>query len=1174
MILLLLILVCDYPKLYHGYVLGEGSFQVHLSVQVSGVGRLNPIEVVERYSDSSIGRGTLKVRSQATEDGAWTIFHCDQSLDACAAQEQSRGCELSSSKDYLKLVYVDTRVVDILQQVLDKNLNGHFMGVFSLFYFITRNQRRMLDLNSFTTSVTGAQVREFELDIGDGRAKLLITYRKLLLESVQSIYKVLPSKVELLEQSGTSLMIVSLKQFNWLLDHSKYNIDVADVTLSAGRDFVMPMGAGCSKVLRKLKREPLPRVDLNSLRISFETCLEDTDKRLPVTSWPVHCSELSIVMDFKEQLLRRDLTLSSAVGHFKTLKTIYDFKANRKYSTAEPDLSRSGCAVTSIRSTRATAHLDKLFPDDAVYMGSMRFGPRRVLVYEHELEDGAPFWLMPSLALADTKQLVDLAGPVSVVFYLEADSEHFKPVMIKILSRGATQYSKLLKIREFNSGRSSASNPFNLATFCCRNCMQPMHVSMLLEPKRGTSFLNWRSWFIRGGLQTIKNPVDRTDIIERSLSERFDFRPTSIDIRSSKLLHKPTSRAFGLAFDFALEREGLIKDRCYFHPEIRVDVVNSAEDLKIYHQVSQVSLEDCFWLVFYLNNLHQATCEGAARKSFFTYSRASNECFILRSTDKQTSGEDVSFRLADRFYPILQITSNSQSSKNIIHEGITNPRLIKSELVNQAFQIALLGHDRELARLELSIKDLAIRAEESSDMISGVRWQSSARENLVWAPQNVDSTSGQSNQVLGRLTSSLCRTSCLKDVNCRSYSFCEGSSAREAECLLSRVDIEENDILGQIEAITSKDGILSRGKRRLKLSNGTEAFVEFRAFCFTYQKRYLEHFNKVSIGHSEIKLDHVDKIPVRNSEECASLCYSHNLQKLTKGSSSDHNQEWSAFIKWRRQKAQSLCTYFYHVETEQQHLCAFSFDNYTPVRESFRGQYAVVKSTLFKLNFVNLYDAIFGLKLKSGRDSSLGPEIRIPGENYKQSYKMHLRGINQQMITIIDNVEQCSQYCILQNHELYPACSSFDFIQETHGNETRRYCQLNSWTYRDLKRHDILKEQVEYLQSNQHQGLIFWHFEPKPFLQIQLDPGELAGEDGALQRMNYKLRCYQAFNSISALIILSSLITGILLSIKITHYWRNDTSDLPPNYSATMRQIHRQSGVNIRSNVKGGEVLM
>lgn len=1163
--------------------LSAGSFQVQASIQVTNKTNHGiTSQVLEKYSDSATRRATLKLLDQPSK-----TFYCDGLEDHCLLVDKAGGCRLVSQQSYTSLVFGDAPLVPLLQQqVFGDPQTSHFVGVSRLLYFIDQSKSRMTNRpTSASNSKIGLRSRYLELGFTTSKAKLSIIYEETHLGTNLYESLVLPSRVELIEDENL-LATIEFRRFSWLKNHTMHNLNyLASMKLKVD-DFVIPLGFECSKALSEVVRKRKPLHSLNSTRVSFQTCLAAPPADPSVRDSSSNCSKLFVTIDSEEKLLRRDVTLSPASGHSRTLKTIYDFKTNRKYSILHTDKS-SACVTSRILGAQQeTPDLTLFDHDKAIYMGSTSFQTRKVSIYEQSLDTGAPFWLTPSLGPLDGQGALALKASVSLVFYLDAVSDHFSPIMMEIISRGRNYHNKILRIQEFNSERSSASNPFNLANFCHQNSLKFMQVSMLLELKRNLIQYG-RLQLAKAGLQIIRKPIERVHIIERSLLENFNLRPTLIDIRSSKLLHRPLNHTFGLTFDFTLANEKLIEDQSiYLLSEVADQDINRLNEVA--REPAPIVAEDCFWLAAHFSQSRYKT-DRDMDATLFAYSIQSGECIILQRTDHDFVDKQLGPLNLNRCYAIFQVQHLIRTSSTEFKQHSPTTQLTKSKLLSQNFPLTLSGPNHEPIQLELTIKDAVIRAEEPSDRISGFSWRLSSKNGLVWVPKSIKRMTRRFELGANKITNSFCRALCLADLKCRSHSFCEKTLSKSAECYLSQVDLEESNILNQIYS-SSPDNITlaSSSSRQLEVHRGFKISVKSQKHCSIQPKRYLDQFEKKTHSQAENLLCHGEKIIVKTSEECASMCYEHNLQKVPLDPAENYCKRrivcnpFESLLEWRKQRIHAICTYFYlfQVEGREEKYCALSVASSQPDRSKSFSRDRLVAADLFKLVFANFYDSTFAIRLGSKSNLSASVELSSGNESifshYKHLIKLHKKGINLQVTIVRDNVEQCSQACTLQTHGPYPTCSSFDFVQEKIGNQTRTYCLLNSWTYGDLKRISHLNGQVEYLTSNKQADILFWHYEPKPEVptRVMLKPDDqLLSLIDEISPMEYLSLRYLAFNSISVIILLS-LITGISLSVKILSCWKSKIRELPPKCYVEMRRVHRSSGVSIRSNLRSGEVLM
>lgn len=1154
--------------------LSDGSFELrasikHIQGQEDDLESARVVRTFERFSDVTKMRSIVEVGlTTESSETKRESFHYGGRTNTWLRISDPGLCVQSSESELHDLIFGKDLAQLLTQQVFGRQQSTHLIGISKVLLHIQKNRDNFKCLKQKSlTKLSDFRLKQYELKDGS-RLTILVTYY----DSNRGLS--MPTKVELTINdqapfSRFTIQIENFKDFGWLSQGLSLDLEVPG---AQSKEFLYPLGVGCSSYLVETNASSTYRAIYQaSHHISFKAYMRDvsrsgSNRRFSNLS---KCRKLAISLDKRTSLLRRDESfVSERTSNISILRSVYDFKSNLEHSNLQSGSQVTACLSSSIFKDDENMDFmrsNRFVSDRAAVMGSTEVGARRVVVVEEEFPEGAPFWLIPK-ARSNLKKPIE---PVSLVYYL-SEAEPFKPIQILLIPKLAASSHKLLELHEFDLDRSSFENPFNLAAFCHRISHKPKHVSMLLEKKLNSKE---RKRLLAADFRWIRNPIKRFDAFEMSLASSFGFRPTCVQVHSTSLLHRSRSKTFGIGLDFTLSKFDLCRrDLDYVQAEDQASLIS----LCVLDKFNRTTIDECARLANHIGSERQMTT--------FAYSSDLGQCLVC--SDTQPCSAVNSFTSDLTSFKLNRLRSGPAGRNS----GQPSECGSLDHIINRSLTLTINEGSSTSKQLSLVVKNMRIRDDiatrESGNYFKGIGWVQGAAGKLVWLPGET-SASGSSRDLYNQLSESTCRSFCLTDSSCNSYSFCSRSRFNQAECLLSSIDLKRTHALADLNNTDAKLNYLR-----------DSTLVKYRKGCTIANKQYLDQFRKISNS----RLDQVHSrglmIAEVDKERCATLCYQHNMrhfeldpmdqiklhiERLAEVDYEDITLELVRSIndEWRRARTHGMCTHFQHLTVQMEstnkttEACLLDL----PKLDSAQPEPSPSSpADLYRLAYLNLYRASYGLRLTSSSEyiddaeDPHGALIRL-----RELIASHNFGINYQVQLATDSLEQCAQLCTLQSQGPYPLCSSFDFVHETFEGGDLRYCQLNSQTYKDLQRLGRAFEQTEFL-NGADENIQFWHYEPNEMLKAHRNIEPRLINEQFIRQLD-KLISYQttrslwlpsAFTCISTSIVILGFISGIITAVKIVNFCQRPRAD----QGNVMRQIHRLSGVGLRCYLKEGEVLM
>ena len=138
--------------------------------------------------------------------------------------------------------------------------------------------------------------------------------------------------------------------------------------------------------------------------------------------------------------------------------------------------------------------------------------------------------------------------------------------------------------------------------------------------------------------------------------------------------------------------------------------------------------------------------------------------------------------------------------------------------------------------------------------------------------------SGRSSDQLGAMSLELCRSTCMGDLECKSYSICVRRG--QLECILSRADFRSAKLLAKLDQITSARSLSFGEQLSLALEGDKNSSVRLvrHQLCSIYNKHYLDYFQLERLPASRA----IRKIVFQTAdlEQCASWCAWYNFKAI------------------------------------------------------------------------------------------------------------------------------------------------------------------------------------------------------------------------------------------------------------------------------------------------------
>lgn len=418
------------------------------------------------------------------------------------------------------------------------------------------------------------------------------------------------------------------------------------------------------------------------------------------------------------------------------------------------------------------------------------------------------------------------------------------------------------------------------------------------------------------------------------------------------------------------------------------------------------------------------------------------------------------------------------------------------------------------------------------------------------------------------MTIDQCRSICLLDYNCHSYSVC--LDRQEVKCIISQLSFYSKDLISEIyfKSVNLREGT----KFTVNASPESVNLIK-RRNCQLYNRQNLNLF----LETQQLKLTELNgrgMFAMQTIEQCATKCFENNVHLLEHGLNEiDHlhhheePQDWMSIITRHKQKAREICdliAYLTSDELEQMSNLARRDSIKKMIIPSTGPNPSLVYCLIgrrasrdeeAKLALVdNEHSSYLEAYLKEYQfDIRLFYERR-PGISLKQSLKTseqliaykkissnqadatHLEEMkrflekheNSQQVSIT-NEFLCATKCLMQLGHLWPACKSFDLVQKVNPNtgELVSHCYLNSVTLQEVKSHQ--RDDLIELRSSPDERER-WHYEPKKSLNLDVS--------FMMQTIAEKPRSSKLGSFSVTIIVLTSGLLGISLGLLIAQRLR------------------------------------
>lgn len=966
------------------------------------------------------------------------------------------------------------------------------------------------------------------------------------------------------------------------------------------------------------------------------------------------------IFDQAKKLLRKDHFLSGERTIGKAVSTtLYDFNRGRKFNLLKRDPHQprrssnlvdeddtAGCVTIEMDYERKmSGYLRKvsqhLFVDieGLRYMGRADLGTKSALVYKQDAPIMLPFWLFPAVLVKRTNsepqevselQAINGLGNVISLSYYFALKEQTRfmpePILDQLLRveiavidsiRNLPLLMKTLEITDFTSG-AVASGLFSLVADCPSKDDKSARFSVVLEPTQRDGIQNEAANLYYAD-EYLGSNLARDELLLDSLFRSFQLSPIYIEHFKSRPLLRPSKR-------FALrEKQWLSLPRLEFELEVRdsTGAFKEAEctllgrgrffnrEQVLRNQVNE--FEECLWFA------HHHSLE-LGHELLFAYDTKSSLCLLdrlyLDQSGRRSSAKTVNY------YPyeygdfiMYKLTyeppgSESTRSDSILHSAnlpmIGNKAL---HLVGQSVSLAIPNVDYQIPyRIEhVKMSGQLARADgtlQHNQRVNNVAWMLS--DGLVRAKVLGEDSylpGGQTGVHL--MTDAICCSSCLLDIECRSYSFCERSIGKQAECLLSKVDITRNGVLQQLQSHSAASKPLQVRKseqpqqldfRQTSDNNGTDNIVKISinidSKCYISSKSYSTLFVRTYQYNVKLGDQSLEKYRVVDRDECARHCFEKNIDFLKSIREYELNSiimkdDLEALFDWYPQHAKSLCVRFQYAEQAdgQEGPSCFIPKTYQKIDETptvGEVQANSVVTDTHKLIFTNLFERKDGLRLAAAKEVLPSKaDLNTTGKNANTRnvkitvLESRLNGLNEQIKLGIDDVEHCARSCLMQLNGPRPSCASFDLVLER--STGQRYCLLNTQSLRSLKMHkDESSRQVIYASTAHDQQ--YWHFEPLLYSTDDKDDVYDALNAKILAELVEESNMKSTPLGIYIFIVFIAMIGGLFASISMTGFLlqRQERSKRIDSVSShrMARLVHTLRKVSLRTRYESDEIRM
>lgn len=1208
--------------------------------------------VEENYS-----RAERRAVVQITESNLTNRYYHDANSGVWLDWSPSGGkCERSSQADLDRRLFGGALMIEDTDSVRDDQLE-HVVGPARVLLILQKLKPKLtLSALSENRSMHGRIVIPFRLELNPtsgARLQLDVLYDQTQLKQMSSL-DTLPLQLILTrEQPSNSMLSLSFAQFQRIGSAMDLYMNfVNGVRAQSPSGF--PLEPACERVVgaqespQTTEREMLRKLASRLDKISFKARLID-HLRPPDQA----VQDYRFVFDQTKKLLRKDHFLMGERTKGKaTSTTLYDFNRGRKFNLLRRDPHQpgrnlnlvdendtAGCIMIGMDYERKmSAYLKKIGQHMFVdferlrYMGRADLGTTSALVYKHDAPMMLPYWLFPAVLakgtnsepqeVSELQTINGLGHVISLTYYFalkEATRFMPEPILDQLLRieitvidsiRNQPLLVKTLEVMDFLSS-AMASDLFSLVADCPSKEDKSAQFSIVMEPTQKDGIQEEAANLYYAD-EYLESNLARDELLLNSLFKSFQLSPIYIEHFKSRLLLRPSKRFA------ARDKQWLSLPRMEFELKIRdsTGAFRVAEctllgrgrffDRKrvLHNRVNE--FEECIWFA------HHHSLE-LGHELLFAYDAKSSLCFLDRLYSDRV-GDRRSAAKALNYYPyeygeftMYKLTYESAGSEQIISDSADLPIVGNKalHLVGQSLSLAIPNADYQIPyRIEhVKMSGQLAKADgtlKHNQRVDNVAWTLS--DGLVRARVaggHSDLPGDQSGEHV--MTEGICYSSCLLDIECRSYSFCERSISKQAECLLSKVDITRKAVLQQLRShlAISKSSQLRKSERlqQLDLSpTGTDNIVKtainLDSRCYISSKSYSTLFDRTyqySVKPGDLSFE---EFKVVDRDECARLCFERNINFLKSSRKYELDlvnigHDLEAAFDWYPEHAKSLCTRFQYAERtdgEEGPSCFIPKPYQTTDETPNIGadQASSVVTYTHKLIFTNLFERKDGLRLASAKEtlpSEADPNM-ISGNSSTRNVKVvmlesRLKGLNEQIKLGIDDVEHCARSCLMQISGPRPFCASFDLVLEK--SIGQRYCLLNTQNLHSLKMHNGNGSR-HVIYASAAPGYHYWHFEP---LQYSTD-GENDAYDALFAEKLTKLNAESNMDSKSSgiyiLIALIAVTSGLFAGISMTGFvlQRQRRSNRIESVSShrMARLVHTLRKVSLRTRYESDEIRM
>lgn len=1062
-----------------------------------------------------------------------------------------------------------------------------------------------------TTRVNATRSIQSEMTLeGDGQVRMMATY----IDKEDA----LPIRLEL-----TYMLQSPGRQFTIVIDFYDLEKTPALGAANLQDSIAFPTAIGCPRVLMTTNSSTTRLTEFSDYvyYVSFGARVSDYSQTIGDTT------TMQFVFSFAHQLLSRTVFLkSSDIPGLAESTTIYDFNRCKKYhfSTSLADNSRDDalqCVNGEWEFTEEFGQLKFIQFNKLQFMGKGIYRDMLVDIYEDDHLERLPFWLAPPQN--GKQQPLELLGQVSLVYYFssQGDGELYKKlgnlvyIEVQMLSPpgNAVLLRKRLEIFDFawNQPQLTPVDPLSLVSAGCTTGSSlkrySTHISMVLEPLEGKNDTPFEDH-----AEVWSNQATVDDALIKALVVKYSFRRTHIDFFRSHQFGQSSPPL--LEVDFGASLLSLPHVECVSLG--RGNFMNGDTVARF----ESFSFEDCAWIAHHFGQSQEIDV-------IFTLDLKNLQCLIdsrlkwrqLQEHEAALAGtysrEVSSLNYLPFDFGIHRLfTLNYTAASGVDHLQISSLRPTKSMQhvgADLSVRFPLAPEQSRSVQVQyllthMRVDDHLINTEdplstaEKLQAISGLSFvETSANDSLVRRQKQL-------------VTRSLCRSLCMMDEWCHSYSFCDSRS--RPECSLSALDIDQPELQRQLSTMASINAKLSTVQQiqtsRKDLSPATETVsIRLDRKCIIAAKPYVQLFVKLFQMDIYVDGDAKGVEMVSSENECAKLCFNQNLRYLSSlvglkqdleevrdelrsilassEQSTDNDIEYvsklEAKLSWHNDFAKQMCTHFYYgpksgAEVGTPNYCLLSDPSKPFGTQTKTGREE--KLDYYKMQYIHLYEKQTGFKLASATGPD-GPGVNS-NENMTDILVSYLSGRNIQVQIVMDNPEDCARACTLQTHGPRPSCASFDFVHERTSSQSPgwKYCLLNTQSIHDLnRRRQDGRETGELIDNKPIKTTSYytqyWHYEPREKLLMTpnstrqdanllalLSTGSSISEFIGRKETGHSFHLQR--NICLVLIVLSALLCGLFMGVKLGKFWLAHRDPDEINLKNRMiRIVHRLSGASL-----------